>query len=184
MPTIEIRPVERFAEPAFGQLHHTVFADLQQVSQSWANLYATEEASAPAVQDKMSPMHRLGAFMGDELVGWSCGWMERGRSYYMATSGVVPGHQRKGVYTALLHEVRHLAESLGATSLRSRHSVLNNPVLIAKLQFGFQISGLSVSAEMGSLVELTYHLNPARQRVYRERVVPFVRPRLDGVSTP
>ena len=176
MSTLVIRPVERFAEPEFGLLHQAVFADIQHLSQDWADLYDTEEASAPAVQDKLSPMHRLGAFLGDELVGWSCGWMERSRCYYMANSGVVQAHQRKGVYTALLHEARYLAETLGATTIRSQHSVLNNPVLIAKLRFGFQISGLAMSAGMGSLVELTYHLNPARQRIYRQRVIAFGRP--------
>jgi len=184
MSTLVIRPVERFAEPEFGLLHQAVFADIQHISQEWADLYASEEVNAPPVQDPMSPMHRLGAYLDDELVGWSCGWMERSRCYYMANSGVVQAHQRKGIYTALLGEARRMAESLGATTIRSRHSVLNNPVLIAKLRFGFQISGLSMPAGMGSLVELSYHLNPARQKLYRQRAIAFGSPAPTKADTP
>lgn len=38
------------------------------------------------------PMVRFGAFIDQALVGWSCGWFERGHSFYMANSGVVAAH--------------------------------------------------------------------------------------------
>ena len=83
-------------------------------------------------------------------------------------------HRRKGVYTALLSAVRDHALSQDALVLRSQHSVLNNPVIIAKLRFGFHISGLSQSAQMGTLVELSHHLSPPRDEMFRSRAIPYV----------
>lgn len=48
--------------------------------------------------------------------------------------------------------------------------------IIAKLRAGFHISGLSQSARMGALVELTLHLGQRRQALYRARVLPYVTP--------
>ena len=100
--------------------------------------------------------------------------MERGRVFYMANSGVAAAHRRKGVYSALLAAVRDHAASQDALVLRSQHSVVNNAVIIAKLRFGFHISGLSQSAQMGTLVELSHHLSPPRQEMFRSRAIPFV----------
>ena len=113
---------------------------------------------------------------GDELLGWSVGWMERGRVYYMAHSGVVPEARRQGVYAALLDAVVAHVQGLGAVSLRSQHSVLNNAILRCKLRHGFHVTGFSHSPQMGALVELTRHLHPARQALWRERVLPLVAP--------
>lgn len=170
---VEIRPAEKFPEPAFSQLQRQVFADVQRESDELDAMLLAEaaiEAPAPA----QSPMFRLGAYIGEELVGWSNGWMERGKVFYMANSGVAAAHRRKGVYTALLSAVRDHALSQGVVTLRSQHSVLNNAVIITKLRFGFHVSGLSQSAQMGTLVELSYHLSQPRQAMFRDRAIPFV----------
>lgn len=172
---IEIRAVEKFPEPAFSQLQRQVFAAVQRESDALDAVLRAEaavEAAAPAP----SPMFRLGAYIGEEMVGWSNGWMERGKVFYMANSGVVAAHRRKGVYTALLSAVRDHALSQGVVTLRSQHSVLNNAVIITKLRFGFHVSGLSQSAHMGTLVELSHHLSPQRQELFRSRAIPFVAP--------
>lgn len=169
----EIRPVEIFPEPAFSQLQRQVFADVQRESDELDALLRAE-AAAEAAPAAHPPMFRLGAYIGEELVGWSNGWMERGRVFYMANSGVVAAHRRKGVYTALLSAVRDHAVSQGVVTLRSQHSVLNNAVIITKLRFGFHVSGLSQSAQMGTLVELSHHLSPARQALFSDRAIPFV----------
>lgn len=168
-----LTPVEKFPEPEFSQLQRQVFADVQRESGELDALLRAE-AAAETPLGVQPPMHRLGAYIGDELVGWSNGWMERGRVFYMANSGVAAAHRRKGVYTALLSAVRDHASLQGVVTLRSQHSVLNNPVIIAKLRFGFHISGLSQSAQMGTLVELSYHLSPPRQEMFRSRAIPFV----------
>jgi hypothetical protein len=183
---IAIRPVEKFPEPAFSRLQHSVFADIQEYSDTLAAIISAERetvatalAGATPVQ---APMHRLGAFDGDVLVGWSCGWMERGGTFYMANSGVIASHRRLGIYTMLLKSVQDLACGMGAITLRSQHSVLNNPVLIAKLRHGFHVSGLSHSAQMGTLVELSFHCAPQRQALLRSRVIPFAVPLADGAG--
>ncbi len=178
MNSIAIRPVEKFPEPDFSQLSRAVFADVQQPSVELASILASE-ASAPATAAgglSQPPMYRLGAYAENELVGWSCGWMERGNVFYMANSGVVSSHRRRGVYSSLLSNVREYASSNGAVAIRSQHSVVNNPVIIAKLRAGFHISGLSQSAHMGTLVELTLLFSEKRLGLLRARTLPYVTP--------
>lgn len=171
----EIRRVDKFVEPEFAQLQRQVFADVQRESDELeAVLRAEDSVTASTVAH--APMFRLGAYIGGELVGWSNGWMERGKVFYMANSGVVAAHRRKGVYTALLSAVRDHASSQGAVTLRSQHSVLNNAIIITKLRFGFHISGLSQSAQMGTLVELSHHLSQPRHEMFRSRTIPFAAP--------
>jgi hypothetical protein len=178
MSAIHIRPVEKFPEPEFSRLNRAVFAEVQQPS---IELAATLEAEAQA-DDRTSstetqpPMFRLGAYSAESLVGWSCGWMERGRVFYMANSGVVQAYRRRGVYSLLLQSVREHAAARGAIALRSQHSVLNNPVIIAKLRAGFHIAGISQSAQMGTLVELVCHFTPQRHELFRSRSLPYVTP--------
>ena len=116
------------------------------------------------------------AQVAEELVGWTSGWAERGNLFYMASSGVHPEHRRRGVYSALLEAAIGHAAASGAQVVRSQHSVLNNPVLIAKLKRGFQVSGLSSSAQMGTLVELTLHLSTQREALWRSRAIPVMEP--------
>jgi hypothetical protein len=172
IPSIQIRPVDKFPEPAFSQLQRVVFADVQRESDGLDAMLRAEAATQGAPLAHI-PMFRTGAYVGDELVGWSCGWMERTQSFYMANSGVVAAHRRKGVYAALLESVCAHALSQGAVALRSQHSVLNNTIIVAKLRYGFHISGLSQSAQMGTLVELTCHFSDLRQEMYRDRAIPF-----------
>lgn len=173
MSTLQVRPADKFPEPAFSQLQRLVFADVQRESGELDEVLAAEAAMGGS-PPTYTPIFRVGAWRGDELVGWSWGWMERTKSFYMANSGVVAAQRRQGVYTALLEAVRAHALTQGAVALRSQHSVLNNAVIIAKLRFGFHVSGLSQSAQMGTLVELSHHLSPPRQEMFRSRAIPFV----------
>ena len=54
--------------------------------------------------------------------------------------------------------------------------VLNNAVIIAKLRAGYHISGLSQSAQMGTLVEMTLHFSDQRLALFRSRSLPYVTP--------
>lgn len=174
--SIAIRQVEKFPEPDFSQLSRAVFADIQQPSVELASILSEEASASTAGGLSHPPMYRLGAYLEEELVGWSCGWMERGNVFYMANSGVVPAHRRKGIYSSLLAAMRNYASANGAVTIRSQHSVLNNPVIIAKLQAGFHVSGLSQSAQMGTLVELTFHFSEKRHGLFRTRSLPYVTP--------
>lgn len=176
MNSITIRHVEKFPEPDFSRLSRAVFADVQQPSAELALTLTAEASTRASSAFSHSPMYRLGAYSEEELVGWSYGWMERGSVFYMANSGVVPSHRRKGVYSSLLSAIREYASSNGAVAIRSQHSVLNNPVIIAKLRAGFHISGLSQSAQMGTLVELIFHFSEKRHGLFRTRSLPYVTP--------
>jgi len=143
-----VRTVESFAEPDFSRLQRLVFADLQQPSPELASVEAAESEVRSKRSTTHPPIYRLGAFDGENLVGWSYGRHERGNVFYMANSGVVPPHRRRGVFSSLLNAIREHALSAGAIAVRSQHSVLDPAVIIAKLRTGFLISGLNQSAHM------------------------------------
>ena len=121
-------------------------------------------------------MVRFGAYSDEQLVGWSYGWFERPDTFYMANSGVLPSHRRVGVYSQLVRAIVEHAQTHGAATIQSRHSVLNTPVIVAKLKLGFIIAGTNFSAHMGLQVQLVHHVSPARADVFHHRVVAFVRP--------
>lgn len=173
MKSIDIRITDQFPEPEFSRLQTLVFVDLQQYSDEWESI-VRDEADHGVSPHRLSPLLRVGAYEGNELVGWSFGSMERGNVFYMANSGVLPSHRRRGIYTLLLNAVREMALAEGARVIRSQHSVLNNPIIIAKLRAGFNVSGLSQSTRFGTLVELTLHLSEKRKEMFRRRTLSYV----------
>lgn len=173
MESIAIRYADKFPEPQFASLQNDVFSDIQQYSSELAAIIDAEQRGAAVRTSDASAVFRLGAYDGDELVGWTYGWMEKNAIFYMANSGVLPAYRRRGIYTSLLHAIRAHAVAQGACCIRSRHAILNNPVIIAKLRASFYISGLSQSAELGTLVELTLHLSAGREELFRRRVMPY-----------
>lgn len=166
-----------FAEPGFSLLQRQVFADIVQASNRLEMAQAVERERRQRTSDPatpaLAPLVRIGAFANDELIGRSYGWFEAERSFYMANSGVAQSHRRAGVYSAMLDTVIARARTAGAPFVRSRHSVRNNPVIICKLQRGFHIAGLGISADLRTLVDLVLHLSPERQALFSERTIPF-----------
>ncbi len=178
MKTIIQCVAEKFPEPDFSNLQREVFADIQLESVALAEVLAHERtAVVEAHTAAHSPMVRFGAYVDGQLVGWSCGWLERGNCFYMANSGVTPKYRCQGIYSALLQAVLKHARERGAHVVRSQHSVLNNLVIVCKLKCGFHISGVSFSAQMGSLVELVHHLSEPRLALFRSRVIHLTEPR-------
>lgn len=178
MRDIQLRETEKFPEPEFLRLQQLVFSDIQATSPQLDEVLAIERefhgGNATQKISALTPLQRIGAYCADELVGWSYGWLERGATFYMANSGVHPAFRRQGIYSTLLDTVATKAKHQGAVKIRSQHSVLNNAIIVCKLQRGFQITGLSQSAQMGALVELTLHLSPARASLFRSRFIPLV----------
>jgi hypothetical protein len=148
--TVSIRPVEKLPEPLFSRLRGSVFADVQQPSAELASALAQEASTALSSRMFLPSAYRFGAFDGEELVGWSAGWIE-------------PPSETMRSPTTLW-------------AIRSQHSAVNNPVIIAKLRAGFHVSGLSQSAQMGSLVEMTLHLSEQRYALFRRRALPYAVP--------
>jgi GNAT superfamily N-acetyltransferase len=176
--TVSIRFVERFPEPAFAELQRKVFAPLECLSPEFAAAVRAERSASGSSLDPalFPPMVRFGAFLDEQLVGWSIGWFERPDTFFMANSAVLSSHRRLGVYSQLVCAIVEYAQLHGATTVHSRHSVLNTPVIMAKLKLGFIIAGTHVSAQVGLQVQLVRHVSTPRADVFHDRVVPFVRP--------
>lgn len=96
---------------------------------------------------------------GDQCVGWHHGFQDGPFSYYMCNSAIVPEYRRQGCYAWLAQQVMNEVHSRGYHRIKSRHHPTNTPVLIAKLKLGFVISGLQVTANFGTLVELEWNGN-------------------------
>ena len=185
MQSLIIKQTDKLPEPWFSDLQRSVFDDLQAPGFAFNPVVSSEAMGRAGLTTSgtvtHAPIARFVAYDGDELVGWSFGWMERGDTFYMANSGVISSHRRRGVYSKLMTHVVEYARSHRAVEVHSQHCVVNNPVIIAKLRFGFQISGLSLNAQMGTLVELKHHIYDARSKVFRDRAIPFaVSPNVSG----
>ena len=61
-----LTPVEKFPEPEFSQLQRQVFADVQRESGE-LDAVLRAEAAAETPPGAHPPMHRLGAYIGEEL---------------------------------------------------------------------------------------------------------------------
>ena len=98
-----ITTVDLFDEPQFTELSESIFPNAARTSARFRDLEHEELPGRKRVKEMHSHlMLRVGAFYGDDLVGWTVGWFEREGAFYMANSAVLPGHRRKGIYTALV----------------------------------------------------------------------------------
>lgn len=95
----------------------------------------------------------LGILASDELIGWHYSHEIDG-DVLMRDTGILPAHQRQGIYSALLPSLLAYFKSCGFRRVRSRHEFENNPVLIAKLRNGFVITGTEIDKGV-SYIKLT-----------------------------
>lgn len=105
-----------------------------------------------------------------EIIAWSFGVQKSADEFFMRNSAVLPSYRRSGVYTAMLDKAVNFAAEQGFQRIYSYHKMSNNAVLIAKLKFGFVLSGFKVSDRNGCMAELTYFTNPKRKALYEIRV--------------
>jgi len=169
-----IAAVDQFDEPQFTQLSESIFPSPAQASARFRDLAHDELPGRKRLKEMHSHlMLRVGAFDGDELVGWSVGWFVREGAFYMANSAVLPGHRRKGIYKALVRQCLVEAAKGGAAIVRSRHVAENRAVQIAKLKLGFFITGSEYSEEYGLLVRMTYFLREERLKLFLGRSAPL-----------
>ncbi|MBK7613409.1 MAG: hypothetical protein IPJ08_02785 [Burkholderiales bacterium] len=77
MPSVHIRPVERFPEPEFSQLQRSVFADLELASPDCAAALqqAAERRTAASWQatPARTPPFKLGAYRDEQRIVWCVG---------------------------------------------------------------------------------------------------------------
>ena len=109
--------------------------------------------------------NHFAVYQGNAFVGWSTGWQETESAYGMFNTGVLPEHQGRGIYTALLQVVIERVRTQGFQVITSRHNATNNQVIVPKLKAGFVITGLELSDGFGTLVKLSYFVNDKRREV-------------------
>jgi len=111
----------------------------------------------------------VGIYQKREFVGWSTGVQSDADTYHMINTGLLPDHQGKGIYTALLPQILQILKAEGFQVVFSRHVVTNNRVLVPKLKAGFLITHFELSDMFGLLVHLSYFFNPARRKLLNVR---------------
>jgi GNAT superfamily N-acetyltransferase len=169
-----ITTVDLFDEPKFTQLSTSIFPDASRTSARFGDLARDELPGRTRLKEMHSHlMLRVGAFDGEELVGWTVGWFEREGAFYMANSAVLPTHRRKGIYAALVQRCLVEAARGGAAVVRSRHVAENRAIQIAKLKLGFFITGSEYSEEYGFLIRMTYFLREERLKLFLGRSAPL-----------
>ena len=162
---IELRVVERFAEPAFTELVDRLLHDPDRlaVGEEFFGLTGPKPTATQAQQV------RIGAFSGDTLVGWSHAVLAHGGSLYVSNSAVEPEYRRQGLYTKLMAAMEEQARAMGCLRIESHHRAANSAVLIAKLEAGYTIVGTEFSGEMGLLVKMSKQLHPRRDAAFQAR---------------
>ena len=159
--------VEEMQRDPFGEMLDTyrsiAFPDL--VEFRYADLFTDKqredvERLRDRTRDKF--VLRLVVRCGEDIVGWSVGVQANAEQFRMANSAVLPGHRRKGIYTALLLQVLERARAEGFQTVTSHHHPTNNAVLIAKLKAGFIITGMEITDDYAALVNMTHFFDPRR----------------------
>jgi GNAT superfamily N-acetyltransferase len=156
---------EEFA-PLFRQYRPRVFANTLKVFPG----QLMSEGEKKAVQDlsrRLGTLYRLnlGIYHDGQFIGWSFGVQADEDRFSMINTGILPDHQGKGVYTALLPRILEILQAQGFQVVFSRHVVTNNRVLVPKLKAGFVITHLELSDTFGLLVHLSYFFNPRRRKL-------------------
>lgn len=156
----ELWPLVDKYSPGIFQDNSLVFGWSQNISEQ-------EKESLRKLNGNMGTPLRigLGLFHGSDFIGWSYGDQQSAETYYMRNSAVLPGHRRKGLYSALLEAKLEKLKSLGFQKIYSRHTITNNAVIIPKLKAGFVISNFELDDKFGTLVHLTYYTNPLRRKI-------------------
>lgn len=177
MANFQYRVLESFPEPAFSVLADDAFSDYAP-SRLLTDVLAAEAAAKKWPPAPETGALRVGAFLGDALVGWTRARAEGGQ-LHMVNSGVAPAARRQGVYSQLVRRVLDHAAAQGQVSVLSRHAANNNAVIIAKLKLGFFVSGFEYSEVYGPLVRLTHLLGGLRRNLHQARAGP-IRPLAPG----
>ena len=85
----------------------------------------------------------------------------------MRWTGILPAHQRRGIYSRFLRQLLTYLKALGYARVTSSHMVNNRPVLIAKLKAGFIATGMSLDERWGAMLWLTYYLDDRVSDAFR-----------------
>jgi ribosomal protein S18 acetylase RimI-like enzyme len=141
-----------------SELRNRVFSECHTLSHS--ALYSDEQMIQSEPNrvrfDQLESLYCL-LMLDEECIGWHFGFQDGPLSYYMCNSAILPEHQRNGYYTFLAQQVMDEVQSRGYLKITSMHHPTNTAVLIAKLKMGFIVSGMKLSANFGTLLELEWN---------------------------
>lgn len=157
---VTLRTVDRFPEPMFTSLVQWLLHGPERDTVQ-GRFFQREAASTPTQAQQI----RIGAYAGEELIGWSHAYLQAGGVLHVANSAVLPAYRRKGVYTRLMQAVESEALALGCRRVESCHQTISAGVLIAKLKAGYLVVGTEFDAELGLLVRMAKNLASSRQQV-------------------
>lgn len=149
--------------PTVFATHHRIFiSDM---------LSEDEKAAVQHLRTQFGKPGELLAYVmhGTEIIGWLLGGQADQETFYMMNTGILPAHQGKGIYTALLPKFLAYLQSLGYQKVSSRHIATHNAVIVPKLKAGFLITGMELNEQYGWLVHLTYYFNEARRAALMQR---------------
>jgi GNAT superfamily N-acetyltransferase len=157
--------------PLFRQYRPIIFQSMLDFDVQQA-LSTDEQTATARLREGMGTPFRLniGIYHHQEFIGWSYGRQESAEKYYMVSTAILPQHQGKGIYSALLPRILGTLQREGFQIVYSRHVATNNQILVPKLKAGFVITGIELSDVFGVLVHLSYFFNPIRRKVLDVRV--------------
>jgi GNAT superfamily N-acetyltransferase len=152
--------------PLFREYRPVIFRNMLDFDVRQA-LSIQEQTATAQLRERMGTPFRLnvGIYHNREFIGWSYGIQESAEKFYMVNSAILPEHQGKGIYSALLPRVLSMVRDEGFQVVYSRHAATNNQVIVPKLKAGFIITGVEISDMFGVLVHLSYFFNPIRRKV-------------------
>jgi GNAT superfamily N-acetyltransferase len=153
-------------DPLFRQYRPIIFQTMLAFDVQQA-LSLEEQSATARLRERMGTPFRLnvGIYHNQEFIGWSSGRQESAEKYHMVSTAILPQHQGKGIYSALLPRILGVLQHEGFQVVYSRHVATNNQILVPKLKAGFVITGVELSDAFGVLVHLSYFFNPLRRKV-------------------
>ncbi|MGB0886425.1 MAG: GNAT family N-acetyltransferase [Chitinophagales bacterium] len=104
----------------------------------------------------------------EEIIGWHFGF-QKFDSYYMTNTAIFEAHRNKGIYSCLLKEIIGILIEAGFPKITSSHLASNNAVIVPKLKAGFLVSGISIDERFGTMLNLSYFINPKMKKAYLMR---------------
>jgi ribosomal protein S18 acetylase RimI-like enzyme len=136
-------------------------------------LSAAEQAKMATLRQNMAGSLHLYLLLydGDEPIGWHFGLQRSELEFHMASTGILPEYQNRGIYSAFLRYAKARIFAEGFQYITSMHRPDNNAVLVPKLKAGFQIQAFGFliqpmlfEVNYGPMVQL---ICPAKE-VYRK----------------
>ncbi len=162
----------------FSEHVEEVFPDEHGIINLEALLDKDDSEKLAALGARMSGSYQLYCLVmdGDTPVGWHYGFQRSSLEYFMANTAVLPAHQNKGIYTALIKHIIRRATAEGFQYITSIHHSDNNAVLVPKLKAGFIIQAFGnliqtmiLEANYGPMVQLVYPLKDEYRRLFNHR---------------